>query len=73
MTIRRIAGTGPTSSALRSRTFLASPTKRTGRYRARVVFPTAGTWRYEVFDGFTEHGGARTHRFPPVRIAPQDT
>lgn len=24
-----------------------------GRYEARVVFPSAGSWRYEVFDGFT--------------------
>ena len=56
-----------------SRTFRARPTNRTGRYRARVVFPRAGNWRYEVYDGFTEYGGARTHRFAPVKIASQDT
>lgn len=52
------------------RTFAASPTGKTGVYRARVVFPTAGTWRYEVYDGFVQYGGARTHHYSPVRIAP---
>ena len=32
--------------------------------------PRAGTWRYEVFDGFTQYGGARTHKFAPVKVAP---
>jgi hypothetical protein len=49
-------------------TFRARPTKRPGVYRARVVFPSAGTWRYQVFDAFTEYGGARTHTFGPVKI-----
>jgi hypothetical protein len=73
VTIRRVAGARSTSAALESRTFTAKPTSRTGRYRARVVFPRAGTWRYEVYDGFTQYGGARTHRFAPVTIAAQDT
>jgi hypothetical protein len=51
-------------------TFKARPTGRLGVYRARIVFPSAGTWRYEVFDGFTAFGGARTHKFAPVKIAP---
>jgi hypothetical protein len=51
------------------RTFAARPTGRPGVYRARVVFPSAGTWRYEVYDGFVEYGGARTHTYSPVRIA----
>ena len=55
------------------KTFKARPTSRVGVYRARVVFPGAGTWRYEVYDAFTEYGGARTHRFKPVEIAPSDT
>ena len=59
-----------TSAALeKSLTFRARPTGRTGVYRARVVFPNAGMWRYEVYDAFTEYGGARTHTFAPVKIA----
>ena len=50
------------------------PTERTGKkgvYRVSVVFPSRGTWRYGVDDGFgrLEHGGSRVHRFPPVTIA----
>ena len=46
-----------------------------GRYVARVVFPTPGTWRYEAFDGFTSWEGrpapcARWHTFAPVKVAP---
>ena len=73
VTIRRIASARAVSATLESRTFRARPTGRIGRYRARVVFPRAGSWRYEVYDGFTEYGGARTHRFAPVKIASQDT
>jgi hypothetical protein len=45
-----------------------------GLYQTRVVFPAAGAWRYEVFDGFTSWDGepapcARTHSFPAVQIA----
>ena len=47
-----------------TRSFLARPTAKTGVYRARVVFPRAGTWRWSVWDGFT-----RTHTYAPVRIA----
>jgi YtkA-like len=46
------------------RTFKASSTEQPGVYRARVVFPSAGTWRYEVNDGFA---GA-IHEFPPAEI-----
>ena len=47
-----------------SRTFSASPTGRTGVYRASVVFPSAGVWTYKVNDGFGQE-----HQFPQVRIA----
>lgn len=47
------------------RTFIARPTGKTGVYRARVVFPRAGTWRWTIWDGFT-----REHTYAPVRIAP---
>jgi hypothetical protein len=71
VTIRRVARLSSTSAGpVTSLTFRARPTRRAGVYRVRVVFPTAGTWRYEVYDGFTEYGGARTHRFAPVKIAP---
>jgi hypothetical protein len=43
--------------------FPARETKRPGIYRAEVVFPSAGTWRYAVDDGFSQ-----THTFGPVRI-----
>lgn len=53
--------------------FAAKPTGRTGVYRARVVFPSAGTWKYEVWDGFVQYGGARWHTFAPVKIAQRGT
>jgi hypothetical protein len=43
--------------------FPARATSEPGVYRAEVVFPSAGTWRYAVDDGFTQ-----THTFPPVRV-----
>ena len=45
------------------REFRAKATGRTGVYRADVVFPAAGSWTYEVWDGYT-----RTHTFKPVEI-----
>lgn len=47
---------------------VARATDRVGIYRARVIFPTAGIWSYEVYDGFTQYGGAQTHTFAPVTI-----
>jgi hypothetical protein len=70
VTIRKVAALRSTSSATSTaKVFLAKPTGRIGVYRARVVFPSAGTWRYSVWDGFTQYGGARTHTFSPVKIA----
>jgi hypothetical protein len=46
------------------RTFSAQPAGRPGVYAAEVVFPSAGTWRYAVEDGFT----MSPHTFPPVRV-----
>jgi hypothetical protein len=48
-----------------ARQFLARPTAKTGVYRARVVFPRAGMWRWSIWDGFT-----RTHTYKAVRVAP---
>jgi hypothetical protein len=51
------------------REFQAKPTGKTGVYRADVSFPTAGTWTYEVWDGYTQ-----THTYKPVEIgAPADS
>jgi hypothetical protein len=76
LTIRKVLPARTTSSSAKEplvRTFEARPTNRVGVYRTRVVFPRAGTWRYEVYDAFTAYGGARTHRFKPVRIVPSGT
>jgi hypothetical protein len=47
------------------RSFNARPTSTTGVYRARVVFPRAGMWRWSIWDGFS-----RTHTYKPVKIGP---
>jgi hypothetical protein len=44
-------------------TFAARPAGETGTYVADVTFPSAGTWRYEVWDGFSQ-----THTYSPVTI-----
>jgi hypothetical protein len=51
-------------------TFPARPTGDVGVYEAEVRFPSSGTWSYEVYDGFEQYGGAQTHTFGPVTIAP---
>jgi hypothetical protein len=55
------------------RTFTGRPNGEPGVYEAQVVFPSAGAWRYEVFDGFTSWDGepapcAQTHTFAAVSI-----
>jgi hypothetical protein len=47
-----------------SRSIAAVATGKRGVYHADVVFPTSGTWTYEIWDGFTQ-----THTFEPVAIA----
>jgi hypothetical protein len=59
-------GVSPTiriSSGTQTREFQATPTGEPGQYRAEVEFPTAGTWRYEIWDGFSQ-----THTYAPVAI-----
>jgi len=51
-------------SGATERGFPARPTGEPGVYRAQVVFPSAGTWRYEVSDGYVD----AVHTFPPVEI-----
>ncbi len=53
------------SSAGVTKEFAATPTDKPGVYRAAVVFPSAGTWTYEVDDGFM----GQRHSFPAVTIA----
>jgi hypothetical protein len=74
VTIRKVAAVRTTSAVSPTvKVFRAVPTGRVGIYRARVIFPSAGTWRYAVWDGFTQYGGAHTHTFAPVRIAAAGT
>jgi hypothetical protein len=47
-----------------ARQFLARPTTKIGVYRARVVFPRAGMWKWSIWDGFS-----RTHSYKPVKVA----
>jgi hypothetical protein len=49
-------------------TFAAKPTSEDGVYLAKVKFPSAGTWKYEVYDGFTQYGGAQTHTFGAISV-----
>lgn len=63
-------GLSPTvtiESGSHEQTFPAAATGRPGVYRADVVFPTAGTWAWRIWDGFTQ-----THTYTPVVVAPAD-
>ena len=56
-----------------ARTFVARPTQDLTVFATSVVFPSAGSWRYEVFDGFTSWQGepapcAQTHTFSAVAV-----
>src|SRR5688572_12136226 len=46
--------------------FDAAPTGTVGVYLAEVTFPSEGTWRYSVYDGYA----GQTHTFKPVQIGP---
>jgi len=48
-----------------SREFMATATGEPGRYAADVTFPSAGTWQWEIWDGFSQ-----THTYAPVSVAP---
>jgi hypothetical protein len=66
-----LSGVSPTltiRNGSTAKTFRAAPTGEPGVYVAKVIFPRAGTWKYEVYDGFTRYGGAATHGFPAVTI-----
>jgi len=67
-----LAGVSPTLTLIGENgkrvTFPAKPTDETGVYVASVKFPSAGSWSYEVYDGFTQYGGAQTHTFGAVSV-----
>ncbi len=55
------------------KTFVARGTKNLEVFVAEVVFPAAGSWRYEVYDDFSSMDGqpvpcAQTHSFAAVTI-----
>ena len=52
-----------------TKTFKGTKTDAAGVSTVEVVFPNAGKWSYEVYDGFSMYGGAKTHTFAPVTIA----
>ena len=54
------------------KSFTAKPTGKTGVYHAVVRFPGEGSYSYEVYDGFTQYGGAQTHTFKPIVVGPAD-
>jgi len=49
------------------RKFEARPTGRPGTYVAEVTYPSAGTWKTRIYDGFTD---AVPHRLSPMTVAP---
>jgi hypothetical protein len=48
-------------------TFRARPTSRVGTYVAEVTFPSGGTWRTRIYDGFAD---AFPHRLSSLSVAP---
>ena len=46
-----------------TQTFQFTPTGKPGGYVAEVVFPSAGTWRYRLDDGFSQ-----VHTFAPIQV-----
>lgn len=66
-----LAGIQPTVRIHRgtvTRTFAARPTATTGVYRVSVRFPSAGTWSWSIWDGFS-----RRHTYKPVAILPSSS
>jgi len=52
--------------------FKTTKTPIVGSYRARVVFPKAGTYTLGVYDGFPVKECAQVHTFNNVSVAPAD-
>lgn len=75
--VRPLPGAQPTLTIVNGKTgerktFDARRTDTVGVYRADVVFPAAGPWSYEAYDGFVAKDGsfncAQTHTFAAVAI-----
>ncbi len=63
-------GLSPTvtiANGTQERVYPAVATGRPGVYRVEVVFPSAGTWAWKIWDGFSQ-----THTYAPVVVAPAD-
>jgi YtkA-like len=67
-----LTGVHPTISLIgnggQKQTFAAEATDEPGVYLAKVKFPAAGSWTYEVYDGFTQYGGAQMHTFGAISV-----
>jgi hypothetical protein len=67
-----LMGVHPTISLIgksgEKKTFAAKATDEPGVYLAKVKFPAAGSWTYEVYDGFTQYGGAQSHTFGAISV-----
>jgi hypothetical protein len=67
-----LMGVHPTISLIGSggtkKTFTTEATDEPGVYLAKVKFPAAGSWTYEVYDGFTQYGGEQSHTFGAITV-----
>jgi YtkA-like len=67
-----LMGVHPTISLIGSggkkETFAAKATDEPGVYLAKVEFPAAGSWTYEVYDGFTQYSGDQSHTFGAITV-----
>jgi hypothetical protein len=67
-----LVGVSPTISLIgkggKRETFPTKPTDEPGVYLASVKFPAAGSWSYEVYDGFGEYGQAQNHTFGAISV-----
>jgi hypothetical protein len=52
-----------TNDAGTTKQFAATPGTSPGTYDVAVRFPSTGTWRFEIWDGFSQ-----THTYSPVTI-----
>ena len=64
--IVRLISTSAVSTSSRVVNIVARATTKMGVYRARVVFPSAGTWRVTVIDATT----GRAYAFGTTRVLP---
>jgi lipoprotein-anchoring transpeptidase ErfK/SrfK len=64
--IVRLVSSSSVSTSSRVVNIVARATTRMGVYRARIVFPSAGTWRVTVIDATT----GRAYAFGTTRVLP---